>query len=474
MNKNQRGKYLLKNTIIFAIGNFATKFISFFLVPLYTNVLSTAEYGTVDLIFTISSVLVPVFTFNVAEAILRFALDEDADNSKIMSVAILACILIIIFGGVMFPILNRVDSLKTYSLYFYGYLVTFAISQILLTALRGKKMLLKYSIGNIIYTISVAIMNIVFLVIYKLGINGYLIAYIISNIISAIYAFVLGNIGRDLRHFTIDVSLMIKMFKYSVFLIPTSFMWWIINSSDRVMITNILGTSANGIYAISYKIPTLISTITTIFTQAWMYSAINEKDSVDNEEYTNNIYSILFAGVIIVASGLLMIIKPFLKVYVSEEYFIAWKYTPFLMLGFAFLTLSTFISTSYNVHKDSKGFLFSGMTGAIINIILNYILIPFWGINGASIATCISYISVFIYRWIDTQKYVNIKINKIQILAIILLTIIAFTVYITGYIGQILLIIEFCIVLVLFKNVWMTLLNNLIIILKKKITKEKT
>ena len=115
----QRNKYLLKNTVIFSIGNFGTKIISFFLVPLYTNILTTREYGTVDLIYTIGMVLVPLLTLNIGESIMRFALDKDADCDKIMSTGITILIFGAIIGLLILPIANLFESVSNYSIYIY-------------------------------------------------------------------------------------------------------------------------------------------------------------------------------------------------------------------------------------------------------------------------------------------------------------------------------------------------------------------
>lgn len=79
---NSRNSYLIKNTIIFTLGNLGSKLISFFLIPLYTNALTTAEYGVVDLVATVGTVAVPLLTLNICESVMRFALDEDANTKK--------------------------------------------------------------------------------------------------------------------------------------------------------------------------------------------------------------------------------------------------------------------------------------------------------------------------------------------------------------------------------------------------------
>lgn len=120
-----------------------------------------------------------------------------------------------------------------------------------------------------------------------------------------------------------------SMAKYSVVLIPNTFMWWIMNSSDRVMVTSMIGVAANGIYAVSYKLPSLVSTLTGIFNQAWSYSAIREDGSEDENEYNNRVFNRLVSIVMLLSIMLLTIIKPFLKLYVGESYYEAWRYTPF-------------------------------------------------------------------------------------------------------------------------------------------------
>ena len=445
----QRNKYLLKNTVIFSIGNFGTKIISFFLVPLYTNILTTREYGTVDLIYTIGMVLVPLLTLNIGESIMRFALDKDADCDKIMSTGITILIFGALIGLLILPIANLFESVSNYSIYIYLYTLTLAFSQIFLCYLRGKEFLLKYSIGNIIQSLTIAIFNIIFLIGMKKGIEGYLMAYILANVCTGLYGFWAGKVNLVIKKYSIDIELSKNMIKYSVVLIPNSFMWWIMNSSDRMMVSAMISVTANGVYAVAYKIPTLLSTITTIFNQAWSYSAIREDESEDKEEYNNRVYDNLVTIVIVVATGLLMIMKPFLSVYVGKEYYAAWHYVPYLIVGFVFMTLGSFIATSYTVHKDSMGFLISGTVGAIINLILNFILIPMMGVSGAAFATCISYFGVFAYRIKDTQKYIKLRVFKRkQICGYALLILSAMTCYLDNCIGQTLLVIEFiCIIL---------------------------
>ncbi|MCM1508600.1 MAG: oligosaccharide flippase family protein [Ruminococcus flavefaciens] len=461
--KESRKKYLLKNTAVFALGSMGTKLISFFLIPLYTNILSTSEYGIADLVTTISTVVAPVIILNISEAVMRFSLDKNADNNKIMSTGILTFLMAVFIGLLIIPFVNLFETLHSYVIHIYFYTISLAGSQLFLSYLRGREKLVAYSVGNILHTLEIASFNILFLLVFKLGIIGYFWAYILANVATIIYAFIAGNVIDVIKNFKFDKELSKNMIIYSSILIPNSFMWWITNSSDRIMLTAMVGAAANGIYAISYKVPSLVQTITNIFNQAWSYSAIRENESSDRDKFSNDVYDIVVAISTVSGVSLLMIMKTFMKYYVEENYYEAWKYTPFLIIGYVFLTLGTFLSTYYTVNKDSKGFLFSASCGALVNIILNICLIPLIGVYGAALATGISYFVVYLYRTFDTRKYISIKFfNFKHIMAYIILLLSGITIFIDNIIGQILLIIEFFIVVFLFKNKWTFIFKKVI------------
>ena len=313
------------------------------------------------------------------------------------------------------------------------YILVTAVSGISLCYIRGIEKILIFSIISIIKTLVIGIASIIFLVVFKLGINGYLLAYIIAETVTIFLCMFFGIKDYRIKLSKPDKELIKQMVKFSVFLIPNALMWWIINSMDRFMIVPFFGTEANGIYAVSAKIPTILVTITSIFNQAWMYSAIKEekdKDINNNSDYTSNIYNVLFKFITLSSTLLIIILKPLLRIYVGKEFFSAWMYTPPLLVGSVFLTLGTFLSNEYTVHKDSKGFLRSASVGAIVNLVLNFMLMPIMGVLGAAIATCISYITVFIYRAYDIRKYKKIQyINnekKIYLLVLILASIMVY------------------------------------------------
>lgn len=415
--------YLLKNIFVFGISIVATKLITFFLVPLYTHCLSTHEFGIVDLLFSIGNFLIPLCTLNISDAIYRFSMDKNSNMNKITSIMLILLIFCSLISLIFIPLLSFFPNYSEYKIYYYIYLVTTAFSQVLSANLKGQEKLKKLSIANTLSTAFVAIFNLIFLLGFKMKIEGYFLAFIISNILVSIYAFISGEVHKGIKNFVFDKELFKSMTKYSIVLVPTSLMWWIINSSDRIMISNFINETANGIYAISYKIPSFFTTILSIFTSAWVFSAIKNKDEEDNESYSKKMFNTLVFTTILFSILIIVFLKPFLKIYVSKDYFYAWHFVPPLLVGSIFLTLSNFLSAFYSAYKDSKGILFSGLYAAIVNIVLNYFLIKKIGLYGASISTGISYFLVFIYRIMNIRKYIIINISKKNIFSFIILII---------------------------------------------------
>jgi len=470
MQQNSRKRYLLINTVLFAINSIGTRIITFLLVPLYTNVFSTAEYGVIDLITTIGIILVPIITVNIGEAVMRFSLDEDADKTTIASVGVFFSAISFLLGSIVVFTWNFFPQIGINKWVVYLYCVSQGLYITFSCNLRGQEKLAQFAIGNIIHTFAVATLNIVLLIYVKLGVNGYFGAYIISNIVTVLYCIVVGDVIEVLKRFRLRRELMKSMIAYSIVLVPNSLMWWIMNSSDHIMVTSMIGAAANGIYAVSYKIPSILSSLSTVFNQAWSYSAIKENKSEDKEAFNNNMFDMLVSFQLIVTVFLMFIIKPFLKIYVQESYYEAWKYTPYLLTGYFFLTMGTFLSTQYTVNKDSKGFLLSGTIGAIINIVLNALLIPKFKIHGAAFATCISYISVFLYRVIDTKKYIKINVfwGK-YVIGYVILIITAITMFVPGRAGISLLLVELLSILILYRKFLIIISTSISGLVKYKI-----
>ena len=404
-------RYLLKNMGLMTISSFASKILSFILVPLYTAILTTDEYGTYDIYTTTAFLLIPLLSVCISDAVLRFALDKENEPSEVFSIGIMfyvracVCVSILVVVNYIFGIIKVFNQ---YPIFFLSYYFLCLLSDILTQFARGLERISDVAISGILSSVTTISLNILFLLIIPLGIDGYFIANISAFGITALYLFLRLHAWKYVKcHVTKDLKN--KMVACSSPLILNQIGWWINNASDRYIVTWLCGTAANGIYSVAYKIPSLLSVFQTIFNQAWTLSAVKELNEEASHFYTN-IYKIYNCGLVIVCSILIAADKIIARLLFANDFYEAWKYAPYLMLAVVFGSLSGLLGGIFTAAKDSKVIARTTAVGASVNTILNVIFVYIVGPIGAAIATLISYILVWIVRLRKAKRAVIIDI----------------------------------------------------------------
>lgn len=417
---NQKGKKLINNTFLFLIGNIGSKFIQFFLVPLYTYTLTTAQYGVTDIFFTTINFIIPIVSIQVSDGLLRFGLSRENNINDVINSSFRIMLVGTIFSIVCSPLFCLVPELKEWIFYFIIILNLQIYRDLLSIVLKIKDMNKKYAINSIIYTFSLCLFNIIFLVLFGMGLAGYFLSFIIANIISI--AYILLMLKSDLKLFIRKRNkLLIKTIAlYSLPLVINSISYWITMASDRYMIRTFLELSSVGIYAVACKIPTIITTFSGIFNQAWMISSIDEYENEKNSSFYGEIFNKYVGIIILFCALLILVLKPFMKMYVSSDYYIAWKCTSILIFSTVFSGICAFINGIFYAYKKSINITITTTLGALINIILNFAFIPLMGIMGAAIATLVSWFFIAMLRIISIKKIVafEVDIKKLVILII--------------------------------------------------------
>ena len=406
-------KYLFKNIGLLTISQFGTKILVFFLVPLYTNILSTAEYGTYDLFNTTINLLVPIVTLNISDAVLLFALDKSKDHSEVLSIGLKYAF---IGFGISFVLLALNAIVKLFQpindyWYYFPFLFLLTVLNAVISGFtRGIDRVKESAISGMICSTSMLACNLLFLLFFRWGLHGYFLANIIAVFLQVLYLFTACKLWNYIELKT-NKELEKEMKKYSTPLIANNVGWWINNSSDRYIVTWMCGVSNNGIYSVGYKIPSVLNMFQTIFSQAWTMSAVRDFDSQDSNGFFSKMYSLYNCGMVIVCSSIIVTSRLLAHFFYAKEFFTAWQYVPFLTIAIVFGSLSGFLGGIFAATKNSKLFGKSTLMGAIINIILNIILVYFMGALGAAIATLIAFFIVWFIRVMHVQKHINIKIN---------------------------------------------------------------
>lgn len=409
-----RYKKLLGNSAIFAIGSLGSKLISFILVPLYTYVLTKEQFGTVDLITTSVNLILPIITLSAFDAVFRFVLDKNENENKVLVNGLLISFQGALIGLLIIPILTFMH--VPMPIYIYGMLVSGAFLSLFLNFTRAINKVKIFAIAGILGTLVIAASNILFLVILHKGVQGYLLSIIISNTTVIVYLMSMVGIIHRIKYKYIDKKLAMSMIVYSIPLIPNAFSWWINSSADRYFILAFVGASANGIYAVASKIPSLLNLINQIFFQSWQMSAVEEYGSGDASKFYSKTFNYFMDFQFIGSAGLLLVLKPLMAVIVSPTYYVAWKYIPFLLLAVVYSSLSGFLGTTYTAAKRTSGIFLTTMIGAVSNLVFGFILVTFFGLQGASLAGTFSFAIVLIVRLYDTRRFMPIHVNKQRML----------------------------------------------------------
>ncbi|WP_373261708.1 oligosaccharide flippase family protein [Hungatella hathewayi] len=459
-------KKLGKDIILMTIGSFGSKLISFFFVPFYTAVLTTEEYGISDLVTTTVTLLFPFFSAIICEAMMRFALERDNEPKEVWKVGCRITIIgIIVFLLVSPSILFTI--FKPYYKYIVAYFVTYTIHSNISYFIRGINKVKIFAISGIFQTFCIVIFNFIFLLWLKLGIRGYLSALIVATMFSIIYMVLWSGIykfGCDIVH--VDKELQKGMLKYSLPMIPNSISWWIANVSDRYILTAFCGVAATGVYAVAYKIPTIITTLSSIFGRAWKLSAVDNFGSIESKKFFEDVFSKLSALLVLSASALMLLNKPLSSILYRKEFYQAWQFVPVLVMAAVVHAYIEFIGAIYTSAYKTKFLVISTGLGAGINIVFNFLLIPFYGAMGAAIATLIGYLVTWISRSIDSRKIMKLQYKlKRDVVCYIFVTIQILVATKGGrYEFSISLVIFFCILFMMFgeiKHVFCMALKNI-------------
>ena len=424
MNKYKK---LAMNTVIFAIGNFGSKILVILLTRLYTNNISPADSSTKELLEITANFLLPIFTFSMSEAMIRYGLDRKYKKKEVFTTATCLTLIGLVLMFVFAPLLKLIpflDFIDGYTILLLIYVCTSALRSVCSQFVRAKGFVKLFSFDGILATLTLFIFNIFFISKLHWGVKGFMLSVIFSDLCSAVFLFIVANLKKYFYIGYYNKKLARSMMKFAVPLIPTVVMWVITGFSDRLFIRYMksdivtLGESAAGIYGYASKVPNLISMVSTIFFQAWNMSAIMENDSKDRSNFYEKVYN-AYEAILFIASALLIagvkIVSPF---FVStknfSEYGEVYKYTPVLIVAVLFMCLDQFLSSIYTATKHTKNSFWTSFVASMANIILNYFLIPVWGIQGASISTFLSYYLCFWARIIDARYYIPFKFNSIK------------------------------------------------------------
>lgn len=420
---------LRKNTLLIAIANIGSRAISFILAPLYSYYLTTEQYGTMDLITTTCSLLAPLVCLDIYEATFRYTKDEKYEDRHVLTSSLIVCLSEILLCLIM---LGGYAAFKPLSINIIVCAISVVIDSfhnVLVQYARGKDKIGIFAFSGVLNSFVTLGANILLLITLRLELTGWMISFILAKMVVLLYLAIRLRIWRDISLRFFDCNFLKEGLKFSLPLMPSASMWWIMNASDRYILSFYWGVAATGIYAVAGKLPAILSVFENVFYQAWQTTAINTLKDDERDTFYSGIFKNYFRVLAIGVIGILLVLKPLIIILFANDYNDGWIPAAILVFGVMIHALGGNIGVLYTVFKDTKGALKTSFIGAVTNIILNFIFIPKFGMTAAACTTLFGYAVVLIVRWFDIAKFVKIKFSiKEESLTIILIAL-QFTLY---------------------------------------------
>jgi len=412
LNKYKR---LGKNTMFIFLGNMGPRLISFILMPFYTFWLSESDFGIQDILIVYSVLLIPYITLGLYEAVFVFPKDKDINSQRAYFTSSLIAVLLMQIGFAIVLIslpeslINKLlpEQLSNYVLILYLIVVIESYQRLMQAFTRGIDKMKVYSIAGIVY--AVVNLSLALVLVSKYGLNGYWVALLTASLSSVIYNFIVIKGWRYIKISDSLKSSLKEMLYFSIPLIPNTTMWWIINSINRPLLIESVGLDGVGLYAVAGKFPSIISLIFTIFFSAFQISALEEFGKDNFCRFYTYVFRGLLCIQIILTVGFIFGGGILFELFIDEKFYSAVAYLPILCLGVGISNIACYVGISFTVVRKTKYFLYSAILGALVAVIANYVFIKEWGIMGACCSIIISQLSMSLYRYIKSIKYVQFE-----------------------------------------------------------------
>lgn len=405
------GKYtrLLTNTAVFTAGKLLSKLLVFFMVSLYTAYLTREEFSSAELITGMANLLIPLACAGITEGIFRSAAAKTGDKEAFFTNGLA----VFGVGSVVFLALTPLLGLLPFfvgSVWLIAAYVVVAnlhsvVSQYLCAVGRTKL----FAGQGILNTALVIALNILFLPVLDLGVTGYVGSIVLADLLTTVFLVVFTRLWRSVKLRTLSRKTIADMLRFCLPLVPTTLFWWITGVSDRYMVAWMCSAELNGLYTAAYKIPNLLIYAISIFDSAWKLSVSAEEDPAACSDFYSRVWRVYTTLAFLGGGGLVILSRFLAHILFAIQFEAAWVYIPTLTFATVFTALCTFLSSVYFASRRTMGSMLTAMAGAVLNIILNLLLIPPFGAMGASVATFASYFAVTLLRLLTARRLIPFR-----------------------------------------------------------------
>ena len=426
-------KKLLKDSIIYTASSFLAKGIGFFLLPFYTRVFSPSDYGAMDLI-AISIVLINnLFCLQLNQSLARYYVDTKSKRRKKVIFSSVYAYYFVLFATISFLtfLLRNEISMLLFENEQYSFIITLSALNIFLGSLYYIASMMyrlnfetrNFALLSILQVIVISSSTIIFVLFFDMGIEGVFLGQLIGYILLISITF-----SKALHNFSfsyISLRAIKKLIVFGAPLVPTVMVLLVMQYIDRYMITTMIGLAALGVYAVALKISSVVSLLLSGFQLAWGPHIYKNHKKPETRKLIADYFYVLLLLSFTLVIFLILFSKQLLPYVVSAEYIEAATVVPILTLSMVFFSLGSYFALGFSIKEKNIYQTYIYLASIVLNIGLNVILIKYFGLLGAAVATAASFFIAGIASLYFSNKLYSVKfaIKKISIVSILLIII---------------------------------------------------
>jgi len=405
---------LINKAALYFVGNLSSRFFSIFFIPLYAFFVATDELGYFDYYQTVMRIGMPIAFLAIWEAILKFVISKKDENNKqkvIATANTFVIFILILIAGITVAI-NSITKDRIDSLYLIATMIGLhALTQIWQYYARALSENKLYVIAGIVGSISYLFLSVVLIAIFKLGLNGLFLSYILSQ---AIIFLVIEYKIRLIKQYSLKdfrLLILLKMISFSAPLVLNLISIWLITGANRVIITNMLGADTNGLYSFASRFAIIVSMFGTIISMTLIEEAYIINDIKKYAASFSNIIQKLFKmyfSLIILAVPSIRLLYEVLK---NSGYYQSANFVFILLLSALFSAIANNFGSAFQVTNKTQYIFVTTLIGAGISVGGALLSLNSLGIYGVLIAQLIGTISMAVSRAIFAYKFTGLKIK---------------------------------------------------------------
>jgi len=434
-------KSLGADTAIYGISSIIARLLNFILVPFYTNIFLPSEYGIVATVYSYIAFFNVLYSYGMESSYFRYAgmieIGDEKENFSTPFISVALSSFLFSIGMLMYavPLTSVFQIPKTlYPLISYtaGILFFDAISIIPFASLRLHRKAKLFAMLKVINIVLSVLLNLYTILVLKWGIEGIFFSNLCASIIT--FLLLIPTVARQLV-VRFHKKLYRELLKFGLPIVPVGVSGVILQIADRPIMSLLMDNSSVGIYQANYRLGIFMNAVVGMFEYAWRPFFLSHARDANAKQLFSRVMTYFLLGTFTIFLIISFFINDVIHFEVlghhliSTNYWAGLKIVPWVLLGYIFSGIGTNLNAGIQIEKKTMYLLPTSLSGSITNVILNFLLIPLFGIMGAAYATTAGYAAVAISLYIVVQRFYYIEYEFRRIAKLLFTAAVAFALY---------------------------------------------